>query len=300
MNTTAPHIVSSSAYRRSAGTTAATKAAHSAPSIAFGLSLTICDTAAAARTASDCDDTWSRSTAVRTGSAPAFSAELYVNGLCVNTEVHEVFSRHTGFSLIRVHRRQRFAAQASGAELLDQLKFPAEFLLVTARSRALAGSFGQWWLSGAPEPRPPATALLFPYAVWNPDPQVSRAELAIATAEDASVLAPLVRALGVTAHGIDLYALTPAAFYSSYLPIRYPSAANTVPPIDSSVFLIPFCLRPGAAQPSGYYNLSSGRELYLRYEMNENVAHDSELLVTMSALNFLVRSGDTIKLRFMI
>ena len=228
------------------------------------------------------------------------NAELYVNGLYVNTDVHEVFSRHVGFSLIRVHRRQKFVAQQSASVLLDQLKFPAEYLLVTARAKALADNFNQWWLSGISIPRPQPSALIFPYAVWNANPLINRAELAIATATDISSLSNLISHLGVTAYGIDLYPLTPSTFYNAYKPIRYHFGAKTVPPIDNSVFLISFCLLPGSDQPSGYYNLSSGRELYLKYQMSENFIAESEILVTMSALNFLVRSGDTIKLKFMI
>ena len=233
-------------------------------------------------------------------SALTMTAELYVNGLYVNTDVHEIFSRHVGFSLIRVHRRQKFTAKQYASELLDQLKFPAEYLLVTARAKALADSFNQWWLSGINNPRPQASALIFPYAVWNSAPLVNRAELAIGTATDISEISPLVSLLGVTAYGIDLYPLTPSTFYNAYKPIRYQFATKTVPPIDNSVFLISFCLLPGSDQPSGYYNLSSGRELYLKYQMSENFIAESEILVTMSALNFLVRSGDTIKLKFMI
>jgi hypothetical protein len=60
--------------------------------------------------------------------------ELYINNIFVNPEVHNIFIRRIGFSLIRVHRRQSVASSSSSDEiLLQQLKWPIETLFVGMR-----------------------------------------------------------------------------------------------------------------------------------------------------------------------
>ncbi len=57
--------------------------------------------------------------------------ELYINNIFVNPEVHSIFIKRIGFTLIRVHRRQVLSASLGTDELhLQQLKWPIETLLV--------------------------------------------------------------------------------------------------------------------------------------------------------------------------
>jgi hypothetical protein len=54
-----------------------------------------------------------------------------LNNIFVNPEVHEIFIKRIGFTLIRVHRQQTFSASnASDEILLQQLKWPVETLFV--------------------------------------------------------------------------------------------------------------------------------------------------------------------------
>lgn len=54
---------------------------------------------------------------------------LYVNNIFVNPEIHNIFIKRVGFSLIRVHRRQTFTTTSSKYELqCQQLKWPIEFI----------------------------------------------------------------------------------------------------------------------------------------------------------------------------
>ena len=57
--------------------------------------------------------------------------ELYINNIFVNPEVHKIYIKRIGFSLIRVHRQQLYNAASTSAEvLLQQLKWPIEYLFV--------------------------------------------------------------------------------------------------------------------------------------------------------------------------
>lgn len=233
----------------------------------------------------------------------AIEADLYVNGLYVNPEIHDIFASRIGFSLVRVHRRQTSQLQGpAGAFLLDQLKYPAEFLLVGFRARANTLDFDRWWLMGARAPRVDANKLLVPAIVWNGVLQIF--QLVVREATEASSLDSFVRTIGVTAHGIEIYPRLPAEFYGAYLPIRYMANSMNVAPVDTSAFLVSFCLYPGLWNPSGYYNLSAGRELYLNYSLREAAfggeffPGQAEMVVSMSALNFVMRRGDAFSLRY--
>ena len=63
--------------------------------------------------------------------------ELYINNIFVNPEVHNIFIKRIGFTLIRVHRLQVTPAASSTHEvLLQQLKWPIEALFVGMRIKS--------------------------------------------------------------------------------------------------------------------------------------------------------------------
>jgi len=233
----------------------------------------------------------------------AMEANLYVNSLYVNPEIHDIFASRTGFSLIRVHRRDVKQLQAPEDKiLLDQLKFPAETLLVGVRDRRLAADFDRWWLNGTLTVRTNIDALLVPAMIWNPT--LGIVQLVARYAREASSLSSPVDALGVIAHGTEIFTMTAAPFYNAYLPIRFTACAAasscTVSPHDAASFLIPFGLFPGRSDISGYYNLSAGREMYLQYRLKPADFESGRYEITLNlvALNFLVRRGDHVSTKF--
>jgi hypothetical protein len=76
--------------------------------------------------------TWASPSGSVVETNPALSSiELYINNIFVNPEVHQIYIKRVGFSLIRVHREQTYTVTASSAEfLLQNLKWPIEYLMV--------------------------------------------------------------------------------------------------------------------------------------------------------------------------
>lgn len=65
--------------------------------------------------------------------------ELYVNNIFVNPEVHNIFIKRIGFSLIRVHKQQVSSVSTTGNSILmSQLKWPIETLFVGLRYTSYA------------------------------------------------------------------------------------------------------------------------------------------------------------------
>lgn len=60
--------------------------------------------------------------------------DLYINNIFVNPDIHNIFIKRIGFTLIRVHKRQDYTTgQTSNSLLLQQLKWPIETLYVGLR-----------------------------------------------------------------------------------------------------------------------------------------------------------------------
>jgi len=72
-----------------------------------------------------------------TGSVPALSVaecSLFINNIFVNSEIHDIFIKRIGFSLIRVHRMQTSRVQDdNGNILLNNLKWPIECMFVAVK-----------------------------------------------------------------------------------------------------------------------------------------------------------------------
>ncbi len=64
-------------------------------------------------------------------SNPIRKLELFCNNIFVNPEVHAIYIKRIGFTLIRVHREQTFSASnSSDSVLLQQMKWPIEYMQV--------------------------------------------------------------------------------------------------------------------------------------------------------------------------
>lgn len=65
--------------------------------------------------------------------------ELYINNIFVNPEVHNIFIKRIGFTLIRVHRQQNFDVTdglTDNSVLLQNLKWPIESMFVGLRIKS--------------------------------------------------------------------------------------------------------------------------------------------------------------------
>jgi hypothetical protein len=67
--------------------------------------------------------------------APTISTcELWINNIFVNPEIHDIFIKRIGFSLIRVYRKQIYRVNKNADQiLLSQLKWPIETLYIGMR-----------------------------------------------------------------------------------------------------------------------------------------------------------------------
>lgn len=221
---------------------------------------------------------------------------LYINGLYVNPEVHSLLVGKTLFKLIRMHRRQVSQLQTSSENvLLDKLKFPTEYILGGFRGVENKLNFDTWCLMGRKRIRENDKRLLLPAVIWNNS--LNLCQLVCREGHEVSTLDPLVTEIGLVGKGVDIFKSTRMPFYNSYLQSRYTRNTNLCAVNDTSVFLIPFCLFPGRTETSGYYNLSADRELYLTYQA-PGVDQDSaiELVLSSSALNFLIGRDDSVSL----
>lgn len=224
---------------------------------------------------------------------------LYVNTLFVNPEIYEIIASRIGFSLIRVHRRQTAQTTlASDSILLAQLKYPIEYILFGFRDINNLNDPDLWALMGTAGTQTNATSLYVPIMFWNG----FMVQLGSRAAKLVTSLENLVdQGISLTTQTVDIYKNMPMDFFSNYLPIRYMQYGGLRASTDANMGLISECLYPGNFQPSGYFPASAGREIYLSYSSSMiSVSLTTEYLVFASTLNFLVRKGDKVLLRFSV
>lgn len=212
--------------------------------------------------------------------------ELYINNIFVNPEIHDIFIKRVGFSLIRVHREQATQTNVNSAQLLqDNLKYPIETMYVGLQPNINQASMENWWRYSFVTDVPRT----YPVAIPNPPFFIPPWILAFAPAIE-KVQTPTVDTFAVSTVGIDLWVTTPATFFNEYIPNTY-GGYNISSPEDRGAYIIPFNLYPGSYQPSGHINLSRTREFYITYTSSViSAIITGTLYVAAIAINFLLIS----------
>lgn len=198
--------------------------------------------------------------------------ELYVNNIFVNAEIHDIFIKRIGFSLIRVFRHHVASVNQEGSQSvrLDNLKWPIEYMLTGLRPtwNTKADNPNQWrdWHRMT---RMIDSTYGQKYSVEVP--QVGGAThggIASHTVSDKvvkdSYAFPLnsVDSITVTSHAIQIYDDYGTTFFHSYMPYHYGGPALNTPE-DQGALFINFALFPRSYQPSGHFNMSRARETFI-------------------------------------
>lgn len=241
------------------------------------------------------------------------NVELYINNIFVNPEIHDIYIRRIGFSLIRVHRWQSDRQQSSQNNvLLSALKWPIETIYLGMRpafniSAANPNQYRDWHHLTAlndmvvPFKSSAETDFIIDNTVAfnavSPFHKYQQSEII-----DKRVVYPVVEktidTLQLQAHGVDIYKTFKAEFFGSYLPYTF-GGLNVITPKDEGAMMLNMCLYPGTYQPSGHINVSRAREFYLQYFSSYVSPTDqADLLVLAIALNFLLISDGSAVLRY--
>ena len=231
--------------------------------------------------------------------------ELYVNNIFVNPEVHDIFIKRIGFSLIRVFRQHRVRSNSDSHDerLLSQLKWPIEYMFVGLRPT---------WNSSSKNPQQ-----------WRDWHRMSKVNDIVCNDYDLSEVGdgsgglPLsisrvgqvvpdswtkelktVDSLTLTAHGINIHDNFPDVFFNAYNPFHYGGPA-IVTPTDEGALMINFALYPKSYQASGHLNVSRAREFFLNWNTRYvGATTPADLLAVAVAINFLLITDGSAVLRY--
>jgi hypothetical protein len=244
---------------------------------------------------------------------------LYINNIFVNPEIHKIFIKRIGFTLIRVHRQQSIATSAPDAELLLQnLKWPIETLFVGLRPTSQKNDLANWHKFtsiGEEQVSVPnlitnestftatSTAVTIPSGGGTVTPTITVDPLFASASAKIETSAKTLDRVTISAHGIFLYNDLPADFFHQYTCYTY-GGPHINTPEDEGALMIPFNLYPGTYQPSGHVNVSRAREFYFKYSSSvigqvvSGTAVAGELSILASAINFLLISDGSAVLRY--
>ncbi len=226
--------------------------------------------------------------------------DLYINNLFLLPEVHDIFIDRVAFTLIRVHRRQTANLNKSSDRIhLVQLKWPIEDI-----------KFGFQLVANTASPLTNDT-VASQASVINPNMEdwhrygqvanITSAAAAIVGAQtkmNVKGTASHITTLRLQAHGVDLFGDFPAAFFNQYIPYQF-GGSKVVAPSDPGLYMYSFALHPGTYQPSGHFNCSRARELYLEYTSTAiSSSAPANFVLQATALNFLLVTEGSCSLRY--
>ena len=238
--------------------------------------------------------------------------ELYINNIFVNPEIHDIYIKRIGFSLIRVHRYQsNREAVSTDNVLLSQLKWPIETMYVGLRpavniALSNVNQYRDWHhltlltdsvVQESAKSRQDfaADTTLAINATNNLITMTSQVTSGIITVP---LTVETIDNLQLQAHGINIFQQFKTQFFRDYLSYTF-GGANINTPEDLGAVLMNFCLYPGTYQPSGHINVSRAREFYLQFVSSYcSSSTPCDLLVLAYAINFILISDGSAVLRY--
>ena len=225
--------------------------------------------------------------------APEFARfELVINNIFVNPEIHDIFIKRVGFTMVRVHLNQNtIIDQETNSVHMNKLKWPIETIYAGLRPATNDKSLQNWHKFSTVTTHTKTMPVSYPPVI----PGVPSLGWSEATWTDCE---STFDKFSVTAHDIALYEQLPSSFYNSYLPwIRGPLLTKT--PDDCGLIMVPFNLFPNEYQPSGHVNISRAREMYFKFSCPAvNQSARATLVVMALAINFLLVSDGSAVLRY--
>jgi len=241
--------------------------------------------------------------------------EMYINNIFVNPEVHDIYIKRIGFSLIRVYRQhtQRCNNDGSSEVLLSQLKWPIEYMFIGVRPayNTKDSNHNQWrdWhrltrvVDAECDDACLSTMVGVTGETGTSDPETFQYGLRSSSVgkvvpDNYYLPVPTVDSLSLTSHGIVIFDGFNDTFFNQYLPFHYGGQA-LVTPDDPGALFVNMALFPRSYQPSGHLNISRARETYLKWTtsyMSSNSAAD--LIAVAVAINFLLVTDGSAVLRY--
>ncbi len=217
---------------------------------------------------------------------------LHLNHIFISPAVHKIIMSRFKFQMIRVQRvHTEYLTESEKGIRLHQLKWPIECMYIAFRPRINLTNSQRWYKNTN------ITAVNVKEAVVTGTTtiQVNNAVYFNET--------HVVKNLSLRAHDVIIYPTLPPDFYNNYIPYRYGPELKT--PKDLGWYMMNFNMNPGEDQPSGHFNSSRERELYLWYESaldgsNKIIRPDNpvDLMVLADTINFLVYEDGTMALRY--
>ena len=218
---------------------------------------------------------------------------LYVNHIFLLPSVMRIFTSRFGLQLIRVHRRHtETLTDSTDNVLLHSLKWPVECLYIQFKPQSNLVS-SQKWHRGSH-----ITDVNVKEAVVTGVATIQVNNAVYFTEEHC------VSKLGLSASDNVIYPELAPDFYNNYIPMRY--GPNIKTPEQIGWYMMNFNFNPGDYQPSGHFNISRSRELYLKYtsalnSVSANIIRPTnqvDLTVLADCINFLVFKDGNATLRF--
>lgn len=245
--------------------------------------------------------------------AQSINVMLYVNNLFVTPEVHDIYIKRIGFSLIRVHRMQKTAINtAVSSTLLSQLKWPTEMIYLGLipdhnNRNENPNKYRDWHnLTRITDEVLNQSAYsisgtkIDDTAIWGAGSGTKYSSCQSTTEQViVPIQTPTVKNIAVDVQANQIQEAFDGEFFRDYTTWYYGQQLLRTPR-DPGAYMINFAIYPGAYQPSGHLNISRAREFYVNITAADFVGQSEPctLIIIAIAINFLLISDGSCVLRF--
>jgi len=242
-----------------------------------------------------------------------FDMNLFIDNLFVSNEIHDIFIRSIGFTLVRIHLSQSNRVTVNSDRIrLVKLKWPVESMFIGLRPTynidvSNPNQYRDWHRftlvtdnTVSSTAQTASDVMIDNTVAFNAVSNMHKTTVTQWASEQVTypVFTETIDTLSLESHGTKIYNFNDSAFYRDYIPYHF-GGNNLVTPEDPGALLITFCLFPGIYQPSGYFNLSRARETDIEYTSSYvSSSTPADLIIEATAINFLVIADGSASLRY--
>ena len=241
--------------------------------------------------------------------------EMYINNIFVNPEIHDIYIKRIGFTLIRVYRQQQQQVNQEGQDekLLSQIKWPVEYMFLGFRPnwnvKNVAAGAGGVVASGNQNVWRDWHRMTFQVDALSAEidyaQMPSGANIAAIGSRIDHVIpyhywlpVSTVNEMTLTSHGIVIYDHFQDLMYNAYMPFNY-GGGMLCTPMDTGALMINMALYPRAYQPSGHLNISRARETYVSWSTSYiSSSSPATMIIVAVTINFLLITDGSAVLRY--
>lgn len=231
---------------------------------------------------------------------------LFINNLFIDPDVHEMYIKRIGFSMVRVYLEQETQlTQVLFQDLMNMFKYPIEFFFLGARPTVNTTGSTAWrdWhrFQQINEDKVNTVVRTNAYNWVATDTILTAQQMNVQESSGCDTIYNAVNTIStlkVYVNAVELYKEESGILFTTYIPYNF--GENTVSTVyDDGIHMVNFSCFPGIYQPTGHFNVSRTNNFYVQIRSAlASASYPLEVRYIAKAINFLLIADGSCVLRY--